>query len=276
MKLFSGFTTTARSNPGLAANEFFIDPSRCIGCQACFHACGECESHRGHSMIHLDYVDRSSGVQTVPVVCMHCEDPTCAKVCPADAIKKDAQGVVHSAAKPRCVACSNCVLACPFGVPKMKSDFELMMKCDLCYDRTSQGKKPMCATVCPSGALYFGPRSHIEQFRREQPINEFRFGAQTVKTKVNLMSAAGTTRLASDITRLPLQRSKPDGDAPSRSGAPDAADFAVWDDPFDPLALEGSSRAARTGVPQTVPTRIPASASASRPLSGSSGAEPVP
>ena len=39
--------------------EFFIDPSRCIGCQACYHACAECETHRGISMIHLEYVDRA-------------------------------------------------------------------------------------------------------------------------------------------------------------------------------------------------------------------------
>jgi len=125
--------------------EFFIDPSRCIGCQACVQACAECGSHRGQSMIHLEYVHRPTGVQTAPVICMHCEDPTCARVCPADAIKQDDNGVVLSAAKPRCVACSNCVLACPFGVPKMKVEMDLMMKCDMCYDRTSAGKKPGCA-----------------------------------------------------------------------------------------------------------------------------------
>ena len=31
-----------------------------------------------------------------------------------------------------------------------------MMKCDMCYDRTSVGLRPMCATVCPSQALSFG------------------------------------------------------------------------------------------------------------------------
>jgi Fe-S-cluster-containing dehydrogenase component len=28
----------------------------------------------------------------------------------------------------------------------MMSEFDLMMKCDMCYDRTSTGRKPMCAT----------------------------------------------------------------------------------------------------------------------------------
>jgi Fe-S-cluster-containing dehydrogenase component len=64
--------------------------------------------------------------------------------------------VVQSARKPRCIACGNCVVACPFGVPEVYEERKLMMKCDMCYDRTSIGKKPMCATVCPSQALFYG------------------------------------------------------------------------------------------------------------------------
>lgn len=168
--------------------EFYIDPSRCIGCQSCVNACAECETHRGQSMIHMDYLDRFSSIATVPMVCMHCDDPTCAEVCPADAIKKTADGVVQSALKPRCVACNNCVLACPFGVPKMMARMEQMMKCDMCYDRSSVGKKPMCATVCPSQALFFGTREQIEQLRPQSaPLNTFRFGDQTITTQVSMM-----------------------------------------------------------------------------------------
>jgi Fe-S-cluster-containing dehydrogenase component len=168
--------------------EFFIDPNRCIGCQSCVQACSECDTHKGQAMIHLEYVDRAHSVQTVPVVCMHCDTPTCAEVCPADAIKRTDDGVVQTARKPRCIACNNCVLACPFGVPNMKSELQLMMKCDMCYDRTSIGKKPMCATVCPSGALFFGTRQQIEQLRpRSVPNNQFQFGNQVIATKVNMM-----------------------------------------------------------------------------------------
>lgn len=180
--------------------EFFLDPSRCIGCQACVHACSECESHRGISMIHLEYVDRSSSPQTTPTVCMHCEDPTCARVCPADAIKKTPDGVVQTALQPRCIGCSNCVLACPFGVPRYITAMDQMMKCDMCYDRTSAGLKPMCTTVCPSGALYYGPREYVEKNRRTTPTNVFVFGRQVVRTKVNLMVGRDTDSVEIDVT----------------------------------------------------------------------------
>jgi Fe-S-cluster-containing dehydrogenase component len=181
--------------------EFFIDPNRCIGCQACFHACSECETHKGHSMIHLEYIDRSRSTQTVPVVCMHCESPTCADVCPADAIKRSGDGRVMTARKPRCIACSNCVLACPFGVPTMQVELDLMMKCDMCYDRTSAGKKPMCATVCVSGALYYGPREEIERLRpRSRPVRDFRFGEQRVRTRVNIMVPRDSPAEQVDVT----------------------------------------------------------------------------
>jgi Fe-S-cluster-containing dehydrogenase component len=172
--------------------EFFVDPSRCIGCQACVHACTECDTHRGDAMIHLEYIDRASSVQTVPVVCMHCEQPTCAEVCPADAIKRTGDGVVQSARKPRCIACGNCVVACPFGVPELYIDRAIMMKCDMCYDRTSIGKKPMCATVCPSQALFFGTREQALALRPQStPTNKFRFGDQTITTRVNVMVPRG-------------------------------------------------------------------------------------
>lgn len=168
--------------------EFFIDMQRCIGCKACEVACAECETNGQESMIHVHYVDRQHTTQTTVQVCMHCEDPVCANVCPADAITKDEFGVVHTANTSRCIGCSNCVMACPFGVPKKQEEYDLMMKCNMCYDRTSVGKKPMCATVCPSGALFYGSREEMLQSRpNSTPVNTFIFGEEKVKTKVNVM-----------------------------------------------------------------------------------------
>lgn len=179
--------------------EFYIDPSRCIGCQSCMQACAECDTHRGQSMINFDFIDRPETIATAAYVCFHCEDPTCAQVCPADAIKKGLDGIVQSALDPRCIGCSNCVVACPFGIPKMKVAEEQMMKCDMCYDRTSVGKKPMCATVCPSQALTFTKPEDIARDRRESPTNVFYFGEQKVVTKVFMMVPPDVEAVSVDV-----------------------------------------------------------------------------
>jgi Fe-S-cluster-containing dehydrogenase component len=163
---------------------FVIDQSRCIGCEACVQACEECGTHRGQSLIHLDRIDRLATTQTAPMVCMHCTDPTCAEVCPADAIKQTEGGIVQSALKPRCIGCSNCVLACPFGVPKYVADFDQMMKCDMCTDRTVAGLAPMCASVCPSEALWYGTVDEFRRSRRGALVDNWLFGRQHVRTKV--------------------------------------------------------------------------------------------
>ncbi len=187
--------------PPVTGMEFFVDPNRCIGCRSCVAACTECDTHRGSSMIHLEYVERPISIQTVPVICMHCDSPTCAEVCPADAIKRTADGVVQSARKPRCIACNNCVLACPFGVPKMQVEYSLMMKCDMCYDRTSVGLKPMCASVCPSGALAFATREEIDEQRpRSRAVNAFQFGRQLITTKVHMMVPKEAPASQIDVT----------------------------------------------------------------------------
>lgn len=190
--------------------EFFIDPNRCIGCRSCVQACAECDTHKGLSMIQLDFVERAHSTQTVPVVCMHCDTPTCAEVCPATAIKKTEDGVVQTASAPRCIACGNCVLACPFGIPRVQEEQALMTKCDMCYDRSSVGKRPMCATVCPSQALFFGTRQQIEQLRpRSRAINTFRFGQQTIRTKVNIMVPRQASVEHLDITENMHQADQP-------------------------------------------------------------------
>ena len=163
---------------------FVIDQSRCIGCEACVQACEECGTHRGRSLIHLERIDRALSTQTAPMVCMHCEDPTCAHVCPADAIKQTEAGIVQSALKPRCIGCSNCVLACPFGVPKYVAEVDQMMKCDMCTDRTSEGYAPMCASVCPSEALWYGTPAEFHRSRRGSLVDGWLFGRQSVRTKV--------------------------------------------------------------------------------------------
>ncbi len=204
---------------------FFIDYSRCIGCQACVQACQECDTHRGTPLIHLETVQRRDSVQTAPQVCMHCDDPICARVCPADAIKKTPDGVVQSSLKPRCIGCSNCVLACPFGVPKYYAGIDQMMKCDMCYDRTSTGRRPWCATVCPSQALAFTTIEEIARTRQGRPINDWQFAGESVRTKVYVMAPREVDRVGVGVIDM------------ARLAGGGAASAAPPADPYDVAAL---------------------------------------
>jgi Fe-S-cluster-containing hydrogenase components 1 len=180
----------------------FLDPSRCIGCRACEAACRECDSHKGESMIMIDFVDRAWSVATQPTLCMHCEDPVapCAQVCPALAILITADGVVQQADPSRCIGCANCVYACPFGVPKFDIEARLMKKCNLCYDRTSQDLKPWCAAACPTQAIWYGDYEEFVNERQGHAVNVTTFGNQSVRTKVYHVLPDGTARL--DVAAL--------------------------------------------------------------------------
>jgi Fe-S-cluster-containing dehydrogenase component len=140
-------------------------------------------------MIYIDFIDRGDSVATSPTLCMHCEDPLapCAQVCPAQAILVSADGIVHQADETRCIGCQNCVFACPFGVPKFQLRQQLMRKCNMCYDRTSQGKGPMCTTVCPTQAIFYGTYEEFVTAGRCQqgakPVNQFQFGTQPLRTR---------------------------------------------------------------------------------------------
>jgi len=64
----------------------------------------------------------------------------------------------------------------------------------------------MCATVCPSGALFFGTPEEIAEQRSGTPVNEFVFGGTVVRTKVHVMLPAGAKRLAVD-GQAPIRKS---------------------------------------------------------------------
>ena len=203
----------------MAIKTLFVDPSRCIGCRSCEAACRECDSHKGESMVMVDFLDRGLSVATQPTVCMHCEDPVapCAQVCPVMAILITPEGVVQQADASRCIACQNCVYACPFGVPKIDVAAKLMKKCNLCYDRTSRDQKPWCAQVCPTQALWYGDFEEFALARRGHAVRRTGFGGQEVRTRVFHVLPDGTARL--DVAGLLEEASRELGRPSARAAA---------------------------------------------------------
>jgi Fe-S-cluster-containing hydrogenase component 2 len=94
-------------------NRFVIaDPRRCIACYACIAGCVENHRKAGLQAYPRLYVTHTrTGV--MPIQCRHCEEPSCAAVCPVNAITCHDQSVQLN--ESLCIGCKLCALACPFG-----------------------------------------------------------------------------------------------------------------------------------------------------------------
>jgi Fe-S-cluster-containing hydrogenase component 2 len=51
---------------------------------------------------------------TFQFTCRHCENAPCIRVCPAEALDKDENGLINRAIN-LCIRCKSCITACPFG-----------------------------------------------------------------------------------------------------------------------------------------------------------------
>jgi hypothetical protein len=84
----------------------------------------------------------------------------------------------------------------------------------------------MCATVCPSQALFFGTRKQIDELRPQStPNNRFRFGEQDITTRVQMMVPARGRPEHLDVM------SAMDGEESDGSGTEDMMLAAIqWDE----------------------------------------------
>lgn len=142
------------------------DLSKCIGCRACVMACKEKNGLPMTDDVGLSWhtytTIREKGGLFIRRLCMHCEDPACASVCPVGALRKTEAGPV-TYDEDKCIGCRYCMLACPFGIPKYEWNSMLprVRKCDMCADRIAQGKQPACTEACPVAATIFGDRDKL-------------------------------------------------------------------------------------------------------------------
>lgn len=116
--------------------------------------------------MELIYVEEIGRGEWAATVCMHCQHAPCVNVCPAEAVVKLPDGVVKRADEARCIACRNCYLICPFGVPRIDEEHKLMVKCDLCPERRAKDLLPYCATICPTGAIQYEESVETSIYRK--------------------------------------------------------------------------------------------------------------
>ncbi|MBA7705044.1 hypothetical protein ES703_113868 [subsurface metagenome] len=148
---------------------FFIDQSRCIGCNSCTVSCMQWHDIPPGIVKWMRVYQWEKGgfpntrLHMIPVPCYHCENPVCVKACPTGAIyKEDKYGAVL-VDLDKCQGTRKCWLACPYGAPQFQGDNlgTKMSKCNMCIDRLEQGLKPICVLSCSMRALEFGPLDEL-------------------------------------------------------------------------------------------------------------------
>ncbi|HLI64634.1 MAG TPA: 4Fe-4S dicluster domain-containing protein [Terriglobales bacterium] len=152
------------------------DATLCIDCKQCEQACAaenglpydDKIAAEEFTSAHKYTAVLSRGDKYMRRMCMNCNDPACASVCPVGAMKKTALGpVIYD--KNKCMGCRYCMAACPFGVPKYEWNKRVpgVRKCIMCNQRVEAGKPTACAEACPTGATKFGDRDELlEEARR--------------------------------------------------------------------------------------------------------------
>lgn len=98
-------------------------------------------------------------------------------VCPTDAVHRDEEGLIQ-VDSDRCLGCSYCAWACPFGAPQFPDeqdsvgDAGTMDKCTLCKPRREEGKEPACVSSCPTDALVYGTSAELSDEARKDLTEE--------------------------------------------------------------------------------------------------------
>ena len=155
----------------MSTRAILTDTTLCTGCGKCVEACKE-ENGLGKDVPRgwKRRIDDLSSTRYTTILrrpeehfvrqqCRHCVDPACVSACLVGALQKTPEGaIIYDSDK--CMGCRYCMVACPYGVPRYQWEEPVpyICKCDMCYERLTQGQEPACVEACPEKATIFGPR----------------------------------------------------------------------------------------------------------------------
>ena len=136
----------------MAEHELLINYEKCTGCRICEVACSIHHVKAANpqkARIHIVKLESEADVISIPVKCMHCENAPCMAICPVGAISTSAETGARQVAADKCIGCSACVYACPFGAIVLDREQGCSVVCDRCDG------DPLCVKLCSFDALQY-------------------------------------------------------------------------------------------------------------------------
>lgn len=109
----------------------------------------------------------SNGLKTIRELasfrytCRKCEDSPCIRVCPAEALEKDSDGIINRHTN-LCISCKSCVTICPFGT-LMTDFFKHHRNKDMFYDLNDKDELELFVAACPAGTVSFTDSEEIPE-----------------------------------------------------------------------------------------------------------------
>ena len=206
--------TKARALDAAASSDvrwgMLIDLGRCdSGCDDCVTACATENGIGGHGRPETDpqwirkieLTDPQTGnSKSLPMMCLHCENPPCVDVCPTGASFKRADGIVL-VDKHTCIGCRYCIIACPYKArsfvhelvedqkthaPRGKGTVE---SCTMGVHRIDADRQPACVEAWSDtggGAMLFGNLNNPDS---EISKRVARYASQQIRADLGLNTA---------------------------------------------------------------------------------------
>jgi len=117
----------------------------CSGCRRCEIACSRFHEKRTWPEASRVRVFMFVPGLEIPHLCFQCDDPKCVEACPEGALSVNGLTGAINVDYSLCIACGQCIDACPGHVPHLHPDGNRVVICDLC------GGKPECVKTCKQG-----------------------------------------------------------------------------------------------------------------------------
>lgn len=150
---------------GDSPKQLFVYPDKCVGCHLCSYACSLNKFGILSKTKTAIRIVKKDGAWEFPNYCIQCEDKTCMKVCPTDALFWDKEKGYVELHKDDCIGCGLCVVKCAYDAIAFE-DREVV-KCNLC------GGDPACVKVCPTEAIMFESSNPQKEIERERQGKEY-------------------------------------------------------------------------------------------------------